>query len=252
LNKKHLVASAFAISFLASPLTASAAVITHYDIDFGSPTHTVGSGPSLGTNPNQVSSVVFGSPVIQPIFGTSFNQSLLFDGADTNEQIRLDMAKGFDNYRMEFDLYTSGLLGSDYAFVMLADTPNVRNLNFHGSVGIQYFGSTDGTQNIGSLADNTAYNVVLDYDLSAQLVSWSINGSLTGSNLFTTTGGDINSFRFALAPAIAGAGADPSVMVHLDNIRVTSNAVPEPGSLGLLLLGIGGLLARRRLSGSSD
>ena len=239
---------------LSTSLSVNAGVITHYDIDFESPPH--GLLPSVGSNPNQISAINSGTPKISPTFGSTISQSLLFDGADFAEGITLNMGKGFNNYRMEFDVYALGLVGSDYAFTLHTDTPNVRNLSLVGGSGIfQYFGSTDGTQNIGGLLNKLAYNVVLDYDLSAQQVSWAISGigtNLTGSNLFTTTGGDIDSFSFRLAPALGGAGADPTVKVQLDNVRVTSNAVPEPGSLALILLGMGGLLVKRRLFGSSD
>ncbi|MCU7920034.1 MAG: PEP-CTERM sorting domain-containing protein [Candidatus Thiodiazotropha sp. (ex Epidulcina cf. delphinae)] len=61
---------------------------------------------------------------------------------------------------------------------------------------------------------------------------------------------DIESFRFALSPWIAGAGLDPLLEVNLDNILVTSRTsestdVPEPGTLLLMLLGLSSLIAVR-------
>jgi hypothetical protein len=104
--------------------------------------------------------------------------------------------------------------------------------------------------NGGSFADNTNYNVTIDYDLAAGSVSLWLNNGLLGTRSFTTTGGDIESFRFSLSPAMGGAGLDPSINVNLDNIQVTSRTenVPEPSTLVLFSLGLFGLVSARSLS----
>ena len=242
-------------AFCLNPLLANAGVITHYDIDFSSPAHTAGMAPSTGTDTNQVSSVVFGTPTVTNNFAGTANQSLHFNAnTSTYEQIRLDMGQGYDNYQVSFDFFSSNLAGSDYAFTLLADTPQVRNFYFHGSSGIRYWGSVDGYINGGQFANNTSYNVLLDYDLAQSTVSIWLNGGLMGTNLFTTSGDDIESLRFSLSPWIGGAGLNPYIDVGLDNILVTSRTpdtedVPEPNVLLLMFLGLSGLVSIRKITG---
>jgi hypothetical protein len=249
--KKLLASLSIAGSLLLSPIAAHSTIISHYNIDFSSPTHQAGSSPSTGAGADQVSSVIFGTPSVESSFGNSANQSLHFNAnVSTYEQIRLSMGQGYDNYQISFDFFSSNLSESNYAFTLLADTPHVRNFYFSGTTGIQYWASFVNPINGGSFADETSYHVMLDYDLAAESVSLWLNNSLLGNRSFTTSGDDIESFRFSLAPTIGGTGLDPSINVHLDNIQVTSRTanVPEPSTLLLFSLGLIGLASKRAIS----
>ncbi|MCU7905066.1 MAG: PEP-CTERM sorting domain-containing protein [Candidatus Thiodiazotropha sp. (ex Epidulcina cf. delphinae)] len=253
--KSIFLISSLTGTLILNPISASAGTITHYNIDFDAPTHSVGSAPSTGTGSDQVSRVVFGTPTVEASFAGTPSQSLDFEAAtSTYEQIELNMGQGYDNYQLSFDFYSENLAGSDYAFTMLADTPSVRNLSFHGSSGIRYWGGVDGVMSGGSFSNDTSYNILLDYDLIGEQVSIWLDGGLLGSNTFTTSGDDIESFRFALSPWRANAGLDHALDVDLDNILVTSRtaestSVPEPGTFLLLLFGLSGLVAVRRKTG---
>ncbi|MEW8627239.1 MAG: PEP-CTERM sorting domain-containing protein [Candidatus Thiodiazotropha sp.] len=249
--KKLLALLPIAGSLLLSPISAQSSIITHYQIDFSSPTHSVGSGPSTGTGTDQVSSVIFGTPTVESSFGSSADQSLHFNAnTSTYEQIRLEMGQGYDNYQISFDFYSSNLSESNYAFALLADTPTVRNFYFSGTTGVRYWAPFVDPINGGSFADDTNYHVTLDYDLAVGSVSLWLNSGLLGSRSFTTTGDDIESFRFSLSPAMGGTGLDPSINVNLDNILVTSRTanVPEPSTLLLFSLGLIGLSSARFFS----
>jgi hypothetical protein len=257
--KKVYVVASLAVSLLSSPLVATAGVISLYDIDFSSPTHTVGSTPSVGTGSDQVSFIRFGDPTVIDTSAGTPDQALHFT-AQTGayipyQQIELTMGRGYDNYQMSFDMVASNLVGSNYEFVLLADTPSVRNLYFRNTGDISLIG-----KNMGTFANDTSYNVMLDYDLVDQQVSYWMNGVLVGSQLFTTSGGDIESFRFNLGPYVLSQeilelGPDTSVWVNLDNIKVTTrtadpvSAVPEPSAIMLMMLGMGGLGSFRAMKG---
>jgi hypothetical protein len=249
LKKLSLVASLAGSLFL-NPLSVNAGLLTLYDIDFESPTHSVGSAPSIGADIDQVSRIIFGSPTVEST--TSTDQFLQFNAnSSTYEQIQLNMGQGYDNYQINFDFLSSNLSGSDYAFTLLADTPIVRNFSFSGTTGVRYWAPFVQSINGGNFADNTNYHVSIDYDLLVGSVSVWLNDGLLGTRSFTTSGDDIESFRFSLSPAMGGAGSDPSISVNLDNILVTTRtaSVPEPNTLLLLSVGLIGMASLRKLTG---
>lgn len=253
---KRLIAStSLAGSLFLTSFAADAGIITLYDIDFSSPTHTVGIMPSIGTGVDQISGINSGRPTVESSYAGSDNPSLHFNAASgTSEQIRLNMGQGYNNYQISYDFFSTDLSGSDYAFVLLADTPQVRNFSFNGVSGVRYWAPYVLPINGGNFADNTSYHVSIDYDLLLGSVSVSLNGGLLGSRAFETSGDDIESFRFSLAQARAGNDLEPTASVNLDNILVTSRTpagVPEPSTLLLLSLGMLSLVSARSIAGST-
>ncbi|MBV1877701.1 MAG: PEP-CTERM sorting domain-containing protein [Pseudomonadales bacterium] len=248
MKNSFLFAATMAGVFALNPASTIADIITHYDIDFESPTHTVGLEPNAGSNPDQVTSVNANGPIISSTFAGNTNQSLLFDrgNPDNSKKITLEMGQGYDNYQLSYDVYTENLVDSLYVFTLLADTPSVRNLSFHGSSGIDEFRpSTSDFIASQPFLDATTYNILIDYDLKASQYSIWVNNVIFGSAEFTTSGDDIESFRFSYSNWHGSAGIAPDIIVQLDNILVTSQVVPEPGTLFLLSCGLVGLCLRR-------
>jgi len=226
-----------------------ATVIEHYNIDFSSPPHTVGSLPNTGASPDLISRVRAGEPVVEASFGSLTSQPLVFNpNVYTYEQIELDLGLGYDNYKLSFDMETDNLAGSLYNFGVIFDTPQVRNLNFHGSAGIYTWTPySGGGGTIGSLVDNQLMHVEVEIDLIAN--RWTVDTGIHPlvSRYFTTSGDDVESIRFNLSPRIANAPLDPSVSVGIDNIVVTSNVIPEPQTATFVFSALAVLFVRRKI-----
>ncbi|MCB1875601.1 MAG: hypothetical protein KDH88_06460 [Chromatiales bacterium] len=226
-------------------------VVEHYRIDFGSPPHTVGGTPATGSGPDTVSAVVFGQPVVAASYGPQLDETLVFNpDLETMQQIRLDLNRGYDNYRIGFDLVTDALAGSDYNFAVLLDTDvtDTKSLNFHGSVGVRTFNPTqaplDRARILGPLSDGTLVHVEVEVDLLDN--SWTASSTAFAgfSGSFDPVGTDLSSIRFSIAPW-TGSTPDPTVFAAIDNIVVSSSTAPVVPTAWLLLVGLAGLLRYR-------
>lgn len=250
-NKKLFVALGLAPLLFAS--TSQAAVITHYDIDFSAPTHTVGSAPTTGSGTDTPSSTTFGSTNVESSFNALSGESLVFNTSGNTEpccfydQIKLDLSAGYDNYQLSFDMAADAFVntGSNNAFRVLFDTPQVRSLDFknNGSIGVYHpFGPS--SANTGSFTNDMLYNVMVDINLVTNLWDIKVNSLSIFSGAFTSTGGDINSIRFSFGAMTSGASTVHD-SVGIDNIKLTSQ-VPVPATLALLVLGLLGLATSKR------
>lgn len=245
---KHFLITATYMAFVGS---VNAATVTHYDIDFNAPTHTVGSTPTTGTSPDTISQIKFGQPTVESAFGSLTDTPLVFNpNISTYEQIQLDLGRGYDNYSLSFDMETANLTNSLYSFDVTFDTPNVQTLDFHGGNGMRTYNSSS-TQpsifgNIGNFSDNSLMHV----DISADLVNhtWSIDTGIypTYTGTFYADNNDVRSIRFNLSPWYSGTPIDPNISVGIDNIKVTSTVVPVPAAFWLFGSGLLGLLGVTR------
>jgi hypothetical protein len=247
------LAAAFGAMVMLSVSMAQASVITHYDIDFSSPTHTAGSAPTVGGGSDTPSSIVFGQPTVEDSFGALAGQSLVFNthGNTTPccyyDQISLDLGLGYDNYQISFDLSSESYVnsGSNNNFAFLLDTPEVRSLNFKNNSEIGVFNPSGDQGNIGSFFDGSLYHVLIDVDLNSNMWDVSLNGVSLYSGLFNSDSGDIDSLRFSYGTTYAGVASTSFDSVGVDNILVTSQ-VPEPASLALIGVGLLSLFGVKR------
>ena len=91
-----------------------------------------------------------------------------------------------------------------------------------------------------------------------KIENWNAGAIINDSTdiTFATTGSWVNhQFNFLVAPTATSLKFVPLLVVQpvgsivgFDNVGVFSNAVPEPGTFGLVALGVVGLIARRRRS----
>ncbi len=234
--------------------SAQAAIVTHYDIDFSSPTHSVGSAPTTDSGSNTPSSVVFGQPVVGNSLGALTDQPLVFNttgngGCCSYDQIRLDVGAGYDNYQLSFNMSSENFVntGANNRFTLLFDTPEVRNVYF-GNGDISIFQPSI-SSTIGSFADGDLVSMLIDIDLVTN--TWDIfqNGSLLHNGFFDTSGGDIESIRFSYG-STSSTNFDS---VGLDDILLTSQVatVPEPSVWMLMGLGLLGLMRLNKAKRSS-
>lgn len=239
---------ALGIAALLGASSAQAAIVTHYDIDFSSPTHTVGNTPTTGSGSNTPSSVVFGQPLVENSLGALTDQPLVFNttGNTTTccyyDQISLDVGAGYDNYQLSFNLSTENFVNTNAGnqFALFFDTPQVRNVYFRNDGSISTYQPSLPSYTIGSFADNELVSMLIDIDLVTN--TWDIfqNGSLLHNGFFDTSGSDVDSIRFSYgSPSTTGFDS-----VGLDDILLTSQVatVPEPSIWMLMGLGLLGLM----------
>jgi len=250
---KNKYAAALCATTLLGASSVQAAIITHYDIDFSSPTHTLGSVPATGPSSDTPSSVVFGQPVVESSLGALSDQALVFNTTGNTtpccfyDQIELDLNAGYDNYQLSFDLSTDNYVdsGSTNNFAVLFDTPQVRRIDFENSGDVSTYQPFLGTSTIGTdvFDDNELLSMLVDIDLGLNTWDIFLNSSLLHSGFFDTSGSDIGSVRFSLG----SASTTHFDSVGLDNILLTSRVgVPEPSTLMLLGAGLLGFSQLRK------
>lgn len=261
MSVKSAVLTAFVA--MAGIQSAAASVITHYDVNFNS--DTAGLAPTIDSSSTTPSRIIFGEPIVESSFGALTDQALVFNTAGSTmsqfyyDQIGFNLNKGYDNYQFEFDLSIDGLIGSDYHFTALLDTPIVQNfhLNPDGTASTQNVYTSSVVDSLGGYSENELLHVLFDVDLSSNLWSIKLNDLLVLSDdEFYSESGDIKSFRLSLGTVFGGSSNDPSVFVGLDNLKITSivndtpsSNVPLPGTLPLLTLA-GLLLLGRKIKHS--
>ncbi len=238
----------FTIAIIVYLTQNASAQLSHYDIDFSEPEHSLGSTPSTGTSINLISKINFGNPLVQDSFGSLNDRALVFtdsgDSSDRYDQIELEIDLGYTNYKLEFDMCTQFLRGSIYEFSIFLDTPTIQKIAFKPNGQIElikttsYFYRRNSSQTIGYFQDNQYMHVEIDVDLITNL--WTINtGGLYPdySGTFYAESDDIDDIRFSFGRTY-GSTIDTDVAVGIDNIKVTTApAVPEPGVTFLFSMG---------------
>ncbi len=243
LSKVFTITAAFCLLRFDS---AHAVSMTYYDIGFSEPIHTVGSPPSEGSNPDTISNIVFGEPLVESSFGVLTNESLVFNTAGNTpsffyDQIKLDLANNSDRYRLSFDLSTNNFVntGSTNTFTLLFDTPEVRSISFNNNGTIRYFHPSEGSGIIGNFSDNTLLKMIVDVNLATSTWNIFMNNDLLHSGIFFPSTDDINSLRFSFG----GINSSTFDSIGLDNLQITNGedlaTVPEP----LTILGAGTAVA---------
>jgi hypothetical protein len=262
--------AAAALVLCASPPITSAEVI--YDVDFSSPTHTLGAEPtSIGSSTtrapsDQVSWVPFGSPEVVAGVGALDEQPLHFFGGQqlesgpTYEQIKLVAGTGAPAYHVGFDLVVDHLSFDRGAqFTIYLDTPLSSSISLRPEAPppapgldplpsrIEAFGEAFASSSLGSFLEGTLYHFSFNLDFEEGNMSAYMNGMLIDQNSWTPIPGDdilddLQSLRFNLIEYPGELG--PASSVAIDNLLIVG--APEPGSIVLLGAGLIGLAMKER------
>jgi hypothetical protein len=205
-----------------------------YDVDFGSPPHTVGQAPVTNTDlppRDGPSSINFGNPTVVSEFGLLTDQPLEFNSFDgTGDQVQFTISSPFDpnlpplvsSYNIEADLVIEAVENLFNPISILIDTPEVRTISFRsdGTVTcfVPFLGC--GTDAFGTIGTFTFGALIhLRIELSGNTWQISLNDALVHSGPFNPTGGGAFAVRVSVPSPPGRAG--------LDNVMICS--VSSPG-----------------------
>ncbi len=213
------------LSLLAATVSVAGtaqADVALYDVDFGSPPHTVGAPPVVGyglTPRDTPTSINDGTPTVQAAVGALAAQPLMLDSTDGDgDQVGFDLTE-FSECRVFYFrsevLVSSVGLDPDAELAFLFDTPAVRTVRFLGDGSIDIFVP-------GEPAASAAYAVdtrnLLEVTIDLNLDFWQIrlNSSVIHSGSFggATALDEIRVGTDVAAPVTA-------MTAGIDNLRIT-------------------------------
>ena len=199
-----------------------------YDLDFGSPPHTVGQLPVIGGGAaprNTVSSIPFGTPTVVASVGPLTDQPLSLDSFDgQGDQIRLSLSDLPPSIYYEFECELTVLALSSGALLgILFDTPQVRVIQFSpgGIVNALVPGVFSGQ--IGTYALGTTIDLRVEMNLALDTWTIYLNNLLAHSGSFGGATGVVAtriSTPVTPNPAGATAGIDNIVIREVSTVAV--------------------------------
>jgi hypothetical protein len=219
-------APALALAILALTFAGRADAIL-YDLDFGTPPHTVGLPPVTGAGPavrETVSAINNGTPLVVAAAGALVDQPCFFSSYDgQGDQIQLDLwdLPLSSNYTLDVDvLVIGGEPQAELAFNF--DTPDVRTVRFLGDGTVMGFVPGVGDLLLGAYVPGQVVRLSVEVVLDADF--WTI--SLDGAEVY--------------AGSFGGA-------TELEDVRVSTAVDPNPlrlrGAIDNLVLSEGPGLA---------
>ncbi len=224
-----------------------------YSTNFNSPTYS--DGGLIG----QDGWLITGTSVVNPInvanVGTDGNVTLTNNGQDVRRAYTNNLVADLSNISLSADvIVTAALATGDYFMHLGNNTDTVFQARVYAKSGTTAgtfqlaLGTSSGTAGLvygAELNLNSLFNVRAQYDIVSGLANDTgflfVNGNPYIAAL--TTGTDALSFASVSLRQGTAANA-PSVIV--DNIVVTTVAIPEPTTAGLGLIGLAGMLVARR------
>lgn len=190
-------------------------------------------------------------------FNTASNDDLSYDQV---LYTTTDSVYAARQVTLGFQLLTVDLIGSNNAFTVLFDTPQIRNLIFKPDGDIEVLNLHGGLTRsiIGSFTDGELLSVSTRIDLAADLWQVRVNGALLYSEAVTSAGSSaVESVRINHGSGSVTDGNAASTS-YLDNVTLTATdfielpvppppvSVPAPAAAWLLLGGLGMLAFRAR------
>ncbi len=164
----------------------------------------------------------------------------VFSALLANDQSVYPLDPAITEYYISYTANAQQLTGSDYAFTMFIDTPEVRSFSLHGGLNdfrvFIPFGVSDtvnilsngileqseGIDNLPNFADDQDYTIEHFLDFAND--SWSIH--IDGVELYRSSinASSAESLRFSMAPWNGAADSDaPETTVEVSNFTVLTN-----------------------------
>jgi hypothetical protein len=173
-------------------LPASAAATTLlYDVDFGTPPHTVGAPPVTGGGPaprETISEITFGDPLVVFALGALTDQPCAFgNGTSGYDQIKFitsgtapgGFGVSYDTYHVAMQVLVGNLSGgASNTFRFFVDMPSAHSVKFQGDGNITVY---PGNDVIGTYTLNVP--VLLEIDVDVVNDEWTV--SLDGTSVYT-------------------------------------------------------------------
>lgn len=125
---------------------------------------------------------------------------------------------GKSSFRVTFDMITRGLVGSPNQFVVLFDTPAVRNLIFSGEGNVYVEGSKSKSGSISKFTDDQKVHVDIDFDINKDLWKVRIDEKPVFSGVIN--GNSLTSIRFSHGAKSAGK-IDLNATTYIDNVHIS-------------------------------
>jgi hypothetical protein len=213
---------------------AGARATIYYDVDFGTPPHTVGQPPAAGGGPiprATVSSIVFGTPLVVAALGDLTDQPLQLSSTDgQGDQVSFSLSglPAASRYCFSTQVLVSTAQGTaDLA--ILFDAPSVRSIRFRADGTVAIFVSGGGTFVIGSYTLGHVENLRVEIDLGADIWNIYLDNVLAHAGSF---GGatQLSSVRVS-TPVIANP---PGLLAGIDDLLLgdcATAAVADPGAV---------------------
>jgi hypothetical protein len=211
----------------ALPQLLRADVVMLYDVDFGSPPHSVGQPPVVGAEPvprDRPTALSFAPPTVESSVGAMDDQPMqlrvlsgMLSQAEFDLGAQTDIPTGFDLYRVDYDAMVVSLDSRLDSLTMLLDMPIVRNVYLTGGQTIRYFvsGPGGGGGIIGTYSFGVPVHIRVDLHVPTE--RWSI--SVDGRRLHTgpcPIDGTIRRVRLSLddnAPPLTNLAAVDNVQI---------------------------------------
>jgi len=233
-----------ALLFLASSTNANAVILHHNTWETGSPS-------TYTTN--------FGNPVVTGSTGVFSSNSLAFNTEGNNPSFyydQIDYAIGTESspysaFNVSFDIYTENQTGSNNHFVILVDTPTVRNLYFTNEGNIELQPGWASRQVLSAYNENESMHIDMLFDIGNNIWDISLNSTTIYSGIIDNTSNPylnpaeyLRSIRFSQGLVSSIDTPSHESTVYLDNVVIS--AVPLPAAVWLFVSGITGLFGLAR------
>lgn len=223
---------------------AAAQPVLLYDVDSGSPFHTVNQPPTYDTGPaprrGPSGPLLDSLPRVVPAVSGLADQPLELSAPafSASEGVQFELTGPglpgtYPAYRLRYDLIIVRLDHSLASFAMIADTPTVSVITFDSN------GNIKGPNHLPFSTFTFGEVMRLDmlYDVAGGRWALSINGETRGQGPFSAT-----NFR-SIRTGIGGAN-EPDTLGAIDNVRI--HGLPAPAAWPLLTLGACCIRVRRR------